>query len=597
MSALAAPNVGFLLRHPAHFIALGFGAGLSPVAPGTFGTLLAIPLAALLQAYLPDALFGAAIVVLALVGVWAAQVTGRNLGVPDHGVDRLGRGRGVSGRAVFRRRRGCRVHCGGVRRLSLLRHRQAAADPAARPRFKNGVGVMADDLLAAGYTLARARDTAPPRRVAMQQRTAVGFRHGLDLVRIEESGLNVLQTQRQLFFDGWLLRLSPGRGEARPQREPAFRFVAAARRQARLLRERVRAACAAAALSHHALEPAVGSRSGACRPRLRSVRRDAGAGRRRSIARRNCPTTPTMSWSRRRIRSRSSTRWATFAARRRCSGRRIANVSMNSPLGKRHAVVRGGGSRRLHRASGRRRLSRRHLRRGHGGGCATPRIRDAGVRVAPVLGMAARRARRLSAGERRQRARHRVVPEVRLRDRVHAITTAAVRGVRVSELAEGECAASCPRSRERLGQRVAAWTRQWTVATAESCTGGLIAGAITDVAGSSALVRPGLRHLFERGQDRDARRQRGNARGAWRRERGDGARDGDWERSRNSAPMIAVAVTGIAGPAGGTADKARWARLPRVGAARRAGRGPLRAFPGRPGRRAGGHGQRGRWKA
>jgi GNAT superfamily N-acetyltransferase len=33
---------------------------------------------------------------------------------------------------------------------------------------------------------------------------------GLDLRRIEESGLNVLQTQRQLFYDGWLLRLSPG---------------------------------------------------------------------------------------------------------------------------------------------------------------------------------------------------------------------------------------------------------------------------------------------------------------------------------------------------------------------------------------------------
>jgi GNAT superfamily N-acetyltransferase len=32
----------------------------------------------------------------------------------------------------------------------------------------------------------------------------------LDLVRIEESGLNVLQSQRQLFYDGWLLRLSPG---------------------------------------------------------------------------------------------------------------------------------------------------------------------------------------------------------------------------------------------------------------------------------------------------------------------------------------------------------------------------------------------------
>jgi GNAT superfamily N-acetyltransferase len=32
----------------------------------------------------------------------------------------------------------------------------------------------------------------------------------LDLVRIEEAGLNVLQSQRQLFYDGWLLRLSPG---------------------------------------------------------------------------------------------------------------------------------------------------------------------------------------------------------------------------------------------------------------------------------------------------------------------------------------------------------------------------------------------------
>ena len=44
------PTIAFLIRHPAHFIALGFGAGLAPVAPGTFGTLLAIPLALLLRA-------------------------------------------------------------------------------------------------------------------------------------------------------------------------------------------------------------------------------------------------------------------------------------------------------------------------------------------------------------------------------------------------------------------------------------------------------------------------------------------------------------------------------------------------------------------
>jgi phosphatidylglycerophosphatase A len=37
-------NIKFLLKHPSHFIALGFGAGLSKKAPGTLGTLIGIPL-------------------------------------------------------------------------------------------------------------------------------------------------------------------------------------------------------------------------------------------------------------------------------------------------------------------------------------------------------------------------------------------------------------------------------------------------------------------------------------------------------------------------------------------------------------------------
>ena len=36
---------------------------------------------------------------------------------------------------------------------------------------------------------------------------------GLDLARVEEIGLNALQTQRQLFYDGWLLRVSPGKAK------------------------------------------------------------------------------------------------------------------------------------------------------------------------------------------------------------------------------------------------------------------------------------------------------------------------------------------------------------------------------------------------
>ena len=57
MTRAKIPTLRFLFAHPAHFLALGFGAGLAPVAPGTFGTLVALPLAALLRAYAPDAVY------------------------------------------------------------------------------------------------------------------------------------------------------------------------------------------------------------------------------------------------------------------------------------------------------------------------------------------------------------------------------------------------------------------------------------------------------------------------------------------------------------------------------------------------------------
>jgi phosphatidylglycerophosphatase A len=67
-----------------HWLAYAGGAGLLPRAPGTWGTLAAVPLYPLL-AGLPLAGYLALLVLLFAVGVWACGRTGRELGVHDHG--------------------------------------------------------------------------------------------------------------------------------------------------------------------------------------------------------------------------------------------------------------------------------------------------------------------------------------------------------------------------------------------------------------------------------------------------------------------------------------------------------------------------------
>jgi phosphatidylglycerophosphatase A len=79
------PDAAFLLAHPAHFIALGFGSGLAPRAPGTFGTLAALALYWLLALALPPLAIAFLAVPLFFVGIWASEVTSRALGVQDHG--------------------------------------------------------------------------------------------------------------------------------------------------------------------------------------------------------------------------------------------------------------------------------------------------------------------------------------------------------------------------------------------------------------------------------------------------------------------------------------------------------------------------------
>jgi len=149
---LLRPSWRFVLSRPAHLIAFGFGTGLAPVAPGTFGTLLAFPLYWLLRSLTDTPEFLSAIVVFFMLGIWACEVTGRALGVPDHG--------GM-------------VWDETVAFLLVLFFApvtlpwQAAAfllfrvfDILKPPpiayydrTFKNGFGVMLDDLVAAFYTL------------------------------------------------------------------------------------------------------------------------------------------------------------------------------------------------------------------------------------------------------------------------------------------------------------------------------------------------------------------------------------------------------------------------------------------------------------
>lgn len=149
---MIAPTLTFLLHHPAHFIALGFGAGLSPFAPGTFGTLVAIPIALVLDRYAGTVGFAAAIVALFLVGAWASAVTGRALGVADHGsivIDEV-----VAFLLVlfFAGLTPLRIAIAFV----LFRFFDIVKPPPIRQldaAMKNGIGVMLDDLLAAGYAL------------------------------------------------------------------------------------------------------------------------------------------------------------------------------------------------------------------------------------------------------------------------------------------------------------------------------------------------------------------------------------------------------------------------------------------------------------
>lgn len=71
-------------RNPVHFAAFGFGSGASPVAPGTFGTLMAVVLYVLLP-QMPPLIYAVFLLFTFAIGVWICDKTSSDIGVHDHG--------------------------------------------------------------------------------------------------------------------------------------------------------------------------------------------------------------------------------------------------------------------------------------------------------------------------------------------------------------------------------------------------------------------------------------------------------------------------------------------------------------------------------
>ncbi len=154
-NAILRPSARFMLAHPARFIALGFGTGLSPFAPGTVGTLLGFPIywsaSALLAPYGPPAML-ALIALMFLVGVWACARTGRDLGLADHS------GMNWDEIVAFQLVLMLTPAAWQWQAFAFFAFRffDVVKPPPIRQvdaRMKGGLGVMLDDILAAFYTL------------------------------------------------------------------------------------------------------------------------------------------------------------------------------------------------------------------------------------------------------------------------------------------------------------------------------------------------------------------------------------------------------------------------------------------------------------
>lgn len=146
------PPWRFIFTHPAHFISCGLGSGLSPVASGTAGTLFAWAIYPWLRSHFDEQGFAIFLLAAFLVGIYACDKTGRDLGVADHGAmvwDEIVPFWFV----LFLTPEGWLWQSAA---FLLFRFFDIFKPPPARffdISMKNGLGVMMDDAVAAAYTL------------------------------------------------------------------------------------------------------------------------------------------------------------------------------------------------------------------------------------------------------------------------------------------------------------------------------------------------------------------------------------------------------------------------------------------------------------
>ena len=151
------PNLKFLFSHPAHFISLGFGSGLSPIVPGTAGTLLGWLIFHFLTIYYPTyftQLTWSVITVLGFIlGIWTCSKTGTALNSPDDGSMVWDEIIGIWLVLLVITPTTWITECIA---FFLFRLFDMTKPPPIRQfdaRLKGGLGVMFDDILAAIYAI------------------------------------------------------------------------------------------------------------------------------------------------------------------------------------------------------------------------------------------------------------------------------------------------------------------------------------------------------------------------------------------------------------------------------------------------------------